>query len=737
MICCYAQPRAIVCCGSDEGSVALSPAEAALVVDIVGDAENTMVKCAGLNGLASIPEEMIDIYKLKFLLVHPPFKNKDLHVQQWTAVKHETAKVDGPPHGLSWTPFPNPAVQFVVIKMAKAEEQTAGDLSSEAEKEHPPVEIMFTMTRVPPSESSAHASDSLLRSSKSLAKHLGADPSGSMILIQEAQSKHSENPRGTVNPMTVTLDTVTSTRIMLPFLSGGAHVFRVYPQRSLCYGYGLQIESDQQVDFQEPSTYWRNICDVQVINSDGTHPVLLPHTWNILFKHNIEFALPAAANGRHELEQHIDLHLDLHLSDAMLAPYVHISIVNDRTSEVKRLSSLCSSVALPIQEGTQQPHEYTIIVDCSPQDFHVPEGKWHLSLGSNWSFKASFSHPMRLTAFGGTYEANKPLLCFRDVVMAPKKSIWTSFELKLLADDTVVENLAVKLEVIDMKTEQLLSESFAIGEVRLLQLPRRPQNGDEPEDEKSGYIIQGSIDRSRCFVPDDFCSVRPFRNRVGSNVEVDAVKESDERDEATSAIATSFPSSRAPTGLKWRLNCWSVEEVKLDADRTKENKYEAVRASWAESAKDRDTNGAVSRLLFLGKLDAAEAKMKLDGVSEDQSQKLKARMEWLENASTRMTDGSYLELPASRGDGRTKTAEDFAEEDRVLKERITATQAELAQTREERLAAKEQRAQEVKDLVQSVRDQRAAALKKRRALWHERDAILQCKSAADSSAQSA
>uniref|UniRef100_K3WRR6 Calpain catalytic domain-containing protein n=1 Tax=Globisporangium ultimum (strain ATCC 200006 / CBS 805.95 / DAOM BR144) TaxID=431595 RepID=K3WRR6_GLOUD len=737
------KPRAILCCNSRKRLASLYPSEAALVTDVVGDIENPMVKCMGLNGPVSIPEEELGSINddVNFLLLHPPFKNKDLHVQQWTATKVDTASVsaNGPTNGLNWTPFPNPAVQFVVITMPRAEEeQSAGDSLSETRAEHlVPVEVVFTMTRIPPAEQSAQVNDRLLQSSATLAKHLGTDPNGSILLVQE--TLHGAHG-GVRNSVAITLDATTSTRILVPFRSGGDHVFRVYPQQSLCYGYSLQVESDQKVNFQEPSTYWRNICDIQVINCDGTYPVLLPNTWNILFKHQVEFMLPSP-NGttpdHQEMEKQIELHADLHLSDATLAPYMHLVVVNDETSEVTKFKSLCSAVSLPIHENhpPQLPHAYTIIVDCAPQNFHVPEGKWHLTLGSNWSFKSSSSHAMKRTAFGGAYEANRPLLCFRDVVMAPKKSIWTSFELQLLADGAIADHLTVKLEVIDATTEQLLGEAFAFGDVRLLQLPRRPtQNGDEPEDDSkgSGYIIQGTIDRSRCVVPVEFCSVRPFRNRVGSKLEMkekDVVKEGNE--EGGEDAATGELSSRASTNLAWRLNCWSVDDVKLDVDRTKENKYEAIRQSWAEAARGRDTNGAVSRLLYLGKFDAAEIKMTHDSVAEDQAQKLRARMEWLIMASEKMADGNYLEYRAPPGhdDGgdkvwNLKSADEFAEEDRLLKEQIAAAQAHVADMRDARRAAKEQRTQEMADLIQSVRDQRAAALKKRHARWHDRDAIL-------------
>lgn len=732
------------------------------MTDIVGDTENTMVKFTSLRGPSSVPEELIAVDRLEFLLIHPPFKHSDLHVQYWTVAKSEAASnTDDPSHALLWTPFPNPTTQFALLKLPKShkhEEQSAGDGSPEngnhgSITEHhrsPPMEMVFTLTRIPPADPSASTQDARLRSAQELAKHVpDMDPHGSLVLIQELQGSNNSSPKSSP-PMVITLNTVTSTRVLLPSLPGcgGDHVFRVLPQQSLCYGYALQIESQEKVDFQEPSTYWRNVCDVQVVNSDGVYAVMLPNSWNVLFKHNIELTPPPASAAHEDQQQHIELFVDLHLSDAMLGPYVHTVVVDDATSKVARLSSLCSKISFPVSSNNEVPatsYAFTIIVDCAPQRFHVQEGKWHLTLGSNWLFKASSSHQMKLTTFEGEYEANKPLLCFRDVLTAPKRSIWTSFELTLFSakdgssDDTVADNLAVKLEVIDSVNDLQLSESVAPKSVRLLQLPRRTsQNGgaEDPTDDGE-YVLQGTIDRSKCVVPSALCSVRPFRNRVGApKAKESAVKENentgDDAEAESAEIQSSFPSARAKSCVKWRLNCWSAEDVKLDVDRTKELKFEAIRASWAEAARDRNaqTNGAVSRLMFLGKTDAAEVKIRHDGVPDELTKKLKARSEWIETAASKMTDGVYLEqrVGPSAAIGltgeRMKTPEDFQEEDRLLNEEITAAERQLVQKREDRLAAREQRAQEVKDLVQSLKAQRSAAVKKRLQLWQQRDAIL-------------
>lgn len=754
----------------------LGPGEAALVTDIVGDSDNATVKFSSVKGAGSVPEESTASERLEFLLVHPTFAHSDLIVQQWTTVKTEPVVGEDPARAslLRWIPFSNPATQFVRIKIPKsAREQSAGDSPSEAgdthrqQVSHATVEVVFTLTRIPPSDASAQTLDTRLRSAVEVAKYVpNMDPHGSVVLVQEVSRCEMDCPRSTA-PTVVTippLGTTTSTRVLLPLRADDEDVvFRVHPQQSLCYGYGLQVEANVNVDFHEASTYWRDVRDVQVVNCDGEYPVLLANTWNVLFKHNVELApLTSAAapaepdSSEPKPQEFVDLYVDLRVSDAMLVPFVHIAIIDDESSAVTKLSSLCAVVSLPIRGDTAAPHPFTVVVDCAPQGRDVPEGTWHLALGSNWLFKASSLHPMKLTAFEDRYVANKPLLLFRDVLVAPNPSIWTSFELKLLPggeDEELVDALAVKLEVIDAASEQLISEAFAMRDARLLQLPRRPHRGDKVEGDgknsssrgSSGcYILQGSFDKARCVVPETLRSVRPFRNHVGAsqNKENDAMKENAGEGDGgdANALLTSFPSARPPSSIKWRLNCWSAEEVKLDVDRTKENRFEAVRATWAEAAKDRHaiTHGTVSRLLYMGKADAAEAKIRHDGVPEELAQRIKARFEWIAAATAAgqlAGDGEYLERRVRNGVSadapeRIKTLEEFQEEERVLNEEIEAAQRRLAQKREERVAAKEQRAQEVKDLVQSIRDQRSAALKARAKLWQQRDALLQPQSSA-------
>ncbi|RLN89780.1 hypothetical protein BBJ28_00005731 [Nothophytophthora sp. Chile5] len=650
-----------------------------------------------------------------------------------------------------------PPPEFVVIKMPPVlSEQPAGDNSSDTvPSDQASVNIVATLTPVQTHRKSGQEPDSLRKSSKLMAKHLGADPNGSVILLEEMKRQRSigeETSRRLPLPSTLTLDTISSGHICIPPAEGENLVYRVYPQNSLRFGYSLQIEADYKVEFQDPSTYWRRLDNLRVTECDGVYPVMLPGTWNILFKQSLEFVRPAAASESSDdpPQQLIELRLDLHLSEELLSRYAHITLVNDVTSEVKRVSALCSTITLTASEGggEQVPTTYTMIVDCAPGNFHVREGKWHLTLASNWDLNKTTTHQMTLTSFGGSYEPNNPMLFFRDVIAAPKTSVWTSFQLQLLKNEEIEKDLAAKLEIFDLGAEQhpLLCETSAKGDVRLLQLPHSATgNHDQPlADDKRGYIVQGSIGKSICVVSEDLRSVRPFRNSSGNDLsrnggilEEDIAPLTGENASIDSdqQIAEVPPktarTSRLASNIQWRLNCWSTEKVKLEPDRTKELQFDAIRVSWAENAKDCDTNGGISRLLHQGKLHEAEAKMKLENMTEEQMAKVKSRFEWIQAVKAKVEaksttaaglDGPYLE-EISSGDERLLSTEELEESERILADRIGAVEADKEQRHQIRTLAKQQRAKETTDLIQSVIKQRATFAKKQQALRQELTAL--------------
>ncbi|TYZ60709.1 hypothetical protein PybrP1_004726 [[Pythium] brassicae (nom. inval.)] len=720
-------PRALVCCTSARGAAALCPGEAALVMAVVGDTDSATLKFASLKGATSVPEEQIATDHLAFLLVHPPFRSSDVLVQQWTATPSESAAGEAPSLR-RWTPFANPGTQFVLVAMPQ---QPAAQSA---------VEVVFTLTRIPPSDASAELQDARLRAAAETAAFVpGMDPHGSVVLVNEPTRRTRSRPTAARELVIPPLSPTMSTRVLLPRRSDDERavvVLRVHPQQSLCYGYGLQVEANVKVDFQDPSTCWRNVDNLQVVHSDGAYSVVPPDAWTVLVKHAVELTPPphadSSAVGTHPSA--LDLYVDLRVADAALVPFVHVAVVNDVTGAVTPLGSLCAAVSLPVGDDPAAPHAFTVLVDCAPRGRHAPAGTWHLTLGSSWQFTASAAHPMKLTAFEGRYAANKPLLLFRDVLVAPVQALYTSFELQLLGDDNddndnddeLADALVVKLEVIDAASEQLVSEASATRAVRLLQLPRRPHWAADAR-----YILQGSLDRARCVVPAALSSARPFRDSVGSVAPTEeSVVEHDSGD--AEPPAPIVVSARAPSSVRWRLNCWSGDDVRLDVDRAKENRFEAIRAAWADAARERPaaTHAAVSRLLFLGCLDAADARIRHDGVSDELAARVKARFEWVAAATAagaRVGGGAYLERRvrdsvAADAPERLKTLDECRDDERGLREAIDTAHTCRATTRNARANAREQRAREVNELVQSVREQRAAAVRARAKLWQQRDA---------------
>lgn len=675
----------------------------------------------------SVAEELIAMDQAVVLLLHAPQKHETLVLQQWTRQVDHAAN-----DAVTLVPPANPPVQLLVVHLPSSPGlQAAGDSATELEQQPQTAQeggsktdLMVTLTRIHPTELAPVESE---LAERQLAQYLGVDPNGSLILMEERfqRTKHASSTElgSVVLPRLIRLDTTTSIHIPITNANTDHIVFRLAPQRSLGHGYALQCECSEVVELLTPETYWRNRLQLQVVDCEGSYPVLMANSWHVLFKHTIEIAVT-------EGEPFTELFLDLHVSEALLTPFVHISVVNDQTTEITHAAALCSIVTLPLvatssDTATSPSVVFTVIVECRLQQDHVREGTWKLVLGSRSVFRASSTHSMVRTCFDGHYEPNKPLICFRDVVTAPKKSIWTSLQVQLFTNEVLREDLAVKLAVFELKSEQLLHESSAMGEIQVLQVPKLPERAQDD----AAYVIQCTIDRSRCVVPDELLSVRPFRDSIGSKSPAE-LKDRPKIDESIAVadedvvVLAPIPSSRpTQSNLTWQLTCWSAEPVVLELDRTKEKRFDAVRFMWNENAKDRDTNGSVSRLLFLGHTAAAEAKMRMDNMSDEQIAAARNRLVWLEDEMTtqeanvskqpEQEQEQYLIYVKSAPEERVLTPEELEEYHRQEQQAIDASRALVQQRREARELAKSQRAQNMKDLVQSVKEKRATAARKR------------------------
>ncbi|TMW68415.1 hypothetical protein Poli38472_005883 [Pythium oligandrum] len=713
--------RVVLSCENEQGASGLAFREAVLLNAIVGDTGSVIFKGTNLNGPMSVAEEDLTRFRLGFLLVHPPSAFSDFVEVAWTKS----------PEG-EHVPFTNAPSRVFVVELASVPragaEQSPGDSSSESAPIASPefVDVIVTLTQVTSTSMPTQPNEARL-----IEPPPPADP-GSVILVEDIsyrnfQQKKQDQDSQFVDsaPLVFEINTFSSTRMRLPANQQSRWGFRVFPQQSCCYGYGIQIESQVKVESHFSSTYWRDLWGLQVIDGDGSYPAMLPFSWNVLFKQTIEFSPSDSVKAIP------DVLVDLQISEAQVIPYVHISMINNQTNEVVQLAGLYSQVALPVGPDSTVLPTYTIVVECTPGASTIPEGKWRLTLGSSMPFKQASVHQPRMTAFGGTYEPNKPLICFRDVMIQPKKTAATSLDVKFVDEaNEIMEDLTVKLQVIDLASQQVLSEVHGHGIVRLLQLPPYTKAADDPNEEKSGYILQGMIDKGHCNVPDALRSVRPFRNRPPhkeKDLTLTATSEEQSTDESTGNNSSVEPQIR----LKWRLTCWSVDEVKLELDRTEELRYEAIQASWIEAAKGRDTHAAASRLLFLGKTEAAEASMRGDSVNDELMAKYKARLEWLSSASNTMSDGPYLDLlpEVDPTQDILRPENSFDNDDRILNETIESAAHFLQDIREARAGAKDARAQQLKEFVQSVKDRRQDAHAYRQTLYQERDEVLKSKAA--------
>jgi hypothetical protein len=675
------------------------------LVGIVGDPGSVSLKIVDLNGLSSIKEEELSADVASFLAVHPPMRYADVLFESWSVDANGVAD-----------PFKNPPAQFCVIaSMTKAAAQPPGDASSEAiVPENGLVNVVVTLCRFPPRSRSSHADDS--KGQSEMAKHLGVDPRGSVLLVEDLEfenyrSRLSSQNRPKRRPMVFKVDTTSSALLQIPRGEFETMAFRVYPQSMCRYGYSLVVESDVKVDWQISSTYWRNIWDLQVIEGDGTYPAMLPGSWNILFKQTIELARPAEDAPNYQGVTP-ELQVDLQLSDVDLAPSIHLYLVNQEGDQVFSLSGIHGGVVLP-EEATS----YTLIVECRPKKL-IPEGKWHLTLGSNRLFKRATVLQPRLTIFSGMYVPNKPLICFRDVVQNPKKTTSTSLQFELLDSDMrAISDLAATLQVVDLSSGQPLMELSRLGVACVLQLPPYTKAPDDPNESKSGYIIQCGIDRMKCHVPTWIQSVRPFSNKQSDSPKTPPIDECEE--------VHDHVSERTPQ-LNWRLQCWSVDEVKLEFDRTLELHFDAIRADWAEAAKDRDAHGVSSRLLFLGKHEAAASAMTDDSLSDDQITKYKARAQWLHEARQQVAglsehDHIIIQPEVSSDVEILREPEDLAHGHELLQGRMNEMSSFLQSIRDDR--AKETRGDALKHQIQMFIDQRKEAETHRQTLHFQRDEV--------------
>lgn len=527
-----------------------------------------------------------------------------------------------------------------------------------SERQEEKTVVVATLTPVPGASAEAVAA----------AEQLKLDPRGSLALVEEDTSSRV--------PTLATLNTIASSRLELPPSETQARVFRLRPSSSLLQlGFSLEIESSSpsaRVEIVDAAGLWRS-KGFHVEEARGTLRVLSPGSWNVVTQLSIGF--------EREEGGPVELRVDAHVPEAALARRCHVWLVHTATGAVTSLPALSAVVSLP-ESGT-----YALVLDCAtPVRQHVRPGAWRITLASPRSFVLdgnAATGPVA-TTFSGSYEPNHEFLLFRDVVVAPSTTSATTCRLELVGEGS--DRLAVQLRVFDAgqseNTQPVVTKS-GIGAVILLHLPSLPGSTGR-------WILEGQIDHATCVIPPSLCSRRPFRVDV-----------------TTGDLKAS---------VRWKLQCWSSEEVKLEADMVTAKRHEMERQKWAEAARDRGTSGAASRLLYLGQNEAAGARLQQETqLSEEQVAKVRERAEWLQTALQAVEERYLAVIPLDPATVRVCARDELVCREDELTTELQRVQTEAETRREARTAAKEQRAVELKELVQSVIERRAAAAKSRAA----------------------
>lgn len=645
-------------------------------------------------------------------------------------------------------PFENPPVQFALVqllaKKANDDEQDQDEAVDDEDEVRPSVVATLIPVhgrKLQESGGSQSPDSPSPSASRTVAKLLRLDPRGSVSLIEEPIGvARGGNATVASAPTLVALDSVSSSHFDLALAKGPVttmRAFRIFPQRSLVrYGYCLELESSSVASIQlvGAAGFWRALGHLYVEETHGTYPVLLPNTWNVLVQEVLTMDPVDSDDTQQDGHNEMELRVDLHVSDSELTRFLHVSVVNNATNDVTLLPALCCDARIPLVESAEAL-AFTVIVDCAPGAQPVRAGTWHLTLGCSrkFSLTPTPASAVSVTTFGGVYEPNRELVLFRDVLTPPAKAVATSFQLEVIehgeasaSHERVVEELAVQLDVFDannasdgdVATKPLpLVQARGKGSARLLQLPRPPATAGTTSG-ATRFVLQAVIDRSACEVPSSLQSRHPFRNNTAQPpLASSGSAPIDEANEPVSDEALVGDTKSKTTVLQWRLRCWSADEVKMDVDRTRELRHEAIRARWAEQARDRETTGAASRLLFLDQHAAAATRLQQEqSLTEERAEALRNRFTWLREVLNRVeaSEHKFLTTTSANDDDETVvTRQELERNELELADQLRLAQEQLDERRAARVAAKEQRAAEWKADVQKVVDERAAAAKLR------------------------
>ncbi|RHY55367.1 hypothetical protein DYB30_001505 [Aphanomyces astaci] len=634
----------------------------------------------------SFTSESIEYHKLTTVVLHTIPTYTHQLVQEWS-VQVDTTTPDNPQR--IQRPYSNALPKFLTVQVPDTVSSTM---------------LYVTLTCAP-----VAAADDVL--------HAPSDRG--MLLVEKQQLSWPTPPAATINQNAGVL----KPNVTWPFevVGPGTHVYRLYPH-DLQNGYSLEVESDVPIFVHPVVDCLRDICHMNVETLDASYDAMAAGTWHVVHRFNMTVTATSGSRNR--------LYLGLHMYDADASPYFHVHLVHNNTSSATELPSVSARLNLLGGYFDLNPanasESYTVVLECLPcPNVVIPPGVFTITVASDWTIQAPLTqYPVVSSVFSGSYTPNKYLTLFRDVfgpdagdddskakAGTATSSIHTSLKLS-----TSVANAAVKLEVLDAATGNLLVKATNYNNTQVMQLPPCVDGG--------GYIIQGRFDETRWVVPDALRSVQPFSGLIAKPTEAaspDQIGSVVPVPDSATAASPPVPDGgqRQDGTTSWRLEVFGLVPARLTPDCTALNKFAAIKHGWEVAERGREVRGVVSRLLFLGKRQEAMDRMAAAEYSPEQQKEMLARYDFLfrDGASPSITEVGAAEPEVLLG------SDFFATESQKLAQDLDAIKVHMEKAAKERAAETAARKLEMDQMKAEMADLRLAMLQEREKLWVKREEI--------------
>ncbi|CAK4720713.1 unnamed protein product [Aphanomyces euteiches] len=642
------------------------------------------LKPSTLDETISLTSATIEFHKLTTILLHTIPNFTQQVVEEWSVVSsppptegqesaEETTRLQPYPHGLP---------KVVTVQVPETLAMTT---------------IYVSLTCVPLADAPLSLNDR------------------GVFLVERTQLSDPPPPSTTVNANMGLLRPNTT----WPFdvVGAGTHVFRLY-QHELQYGYSLEIDSDVPMSVLSIVEGFRDVCRMQVEIVEGAYEAMAANgSWHVAARVTATLTPPPQ-------ETRNRLYVGVHLFDPDAAAYFHLHMINNHSTQSTRLSLLSGYFELDPKVPIES---YTFVLECLP-GVAVPQGKFHVTIASDWSIQAPLGIlPVLPSVFEGKYMPNKLLTFFRDVFVVDLKdddpknakgggSATATASMAIhhacLKLSTSYLNAAVKLEVIDLATGNVLTQACSYNSTQLMQLPpcSVAENGT------SGYIVQGSFDEAHWVVPDAIRSVQPFNGLLTKMDKVDTARLASS--ESAPSITAPPPTEATEASVMWRLEVFSPGLPKLTPDCTTPNKYAAIKHGWEVAERGREVRGTISRLLFLGRKQEAIDRMAAADFTPEQQKEMLGRYDFLfgQECHPLVTEGDGEPEDVVAPEYFESESQKLAQELELIKQRMDdAARARAAESAAQKL--------EMEQIKQEMAAMRQAMLAERDALWQKREEL--------------